>query len=298
MTTGFGAPGLAELAIIAVMLVLLIGVPLAFIFAVVKLLDRKPVAGGPPVFPPQGVHIANQSGMRSGPLNEVSLVDQLASGDTLPSDLCWYEGQKDWRPIRSAFPDLCTLIAPPIPAAGPPLPSQAQASVALEHADVFWIGFAVLAVVACFASVAINILSLETGEAASVGLLLSIPIFLAYTVVWAWLHFRLWDSLPQECRATTPAKAVGFLFIPIFNLYWVFLSFVYLADGLDSWASHRNESSAGGLRTLAILCSCVFVGSFLVMASPGLSAVASVADTVVTLLFYNRALKCSKTLVE
>lgn len=39
---------------------------------------------------------------------------------------------------------------------------------------------------------------------------------------------RLTDS--SEVNMPTPGKAVGFLFIPIFHLYWIFVAFVGLAN--------------------------------------------------------------------
>jgi len=34
--------------------------------------------------------------------------------------------------------------------------------------------------------------------------------------------YKIWDAIADQYARTTPAKAVGFLFIPFFQLYWVF----------------------------------------------------------------------------
>ena len=34
----------------------------------------------------------------------------------------------------------------------------------------------------------------------------------------------MWDSIQDGYARTSPGKAVGFLFIPLFNLYWIFLA--------------------------------------------------------------------------
>jgi hypothetical protein len=52
-----------------------------------------------------------------------------------------------------------------------------------------------------------------------------------------WLYSS-WNSIPPEMRFTksrtmTPGAAVGFLFIPFFNLYWLFVANVGLCDALD-----------------------------------------------------------------
>lgn len=48
--------------------------------------------------------------------------------------------------------------------------------------------------------------------------------------LFAWTYlFRAWKALQLESVRTTPAKAIGFLFIPIFNLYWALVAYVDLA---------------------------------------------------------------------
>ena len=43
-------------------------------------------------------------------------------------------------------------------------------------------------------------------------------------VIWLTLIHRLWSTIEQGNVRTTPGKAVGFLFIPFFNLYWIFIA--------------------------------------------------------------------------
>jgi FtsH-binding integral membrane protein len=52
------------------------------------------------------------------------------------------------------------------------------------------------------------------------GLCLSIYVEVVFLV----MLFKAWHSLRAGHPRTTPGKAVGFLFIPFFNLYWVFQS--------------------------------------------------------------------------
>lgn len=41
-------------------------------------------------------------------------------------------------------------------------------------------------------------------------------------VVWLVLVYKMWSAIQDGNARTTPGKACGFLFIPLFNLYWVF----------------------------------------------------------------------------
>jgi len=42
------------------------------------------------------------------------------------------------------------------------------------------------------------------------------------SIVFLILIYRMWQSIQDGHARTTPGKAVGFLFIPFFNLYWMF----------------------------------------------------------------------------
>ena len=56
------------------------------------------------------------------------------------------------------------------------------------------------------------------------------------------LLYRYWKFLPAEEAETTPAKAVGYLFIPIFNLYWSFVAYVKLSRTLDRLLERPKSS--------------------------------------------------------
>jgi hypothetical protein len=49
-----------------------------------------------------------------------------------------------------------------------------------------------------------------------------------YTCVILW---KMWRSIQDGHARTTPAKAIGFLFIPLFNIYWIF----------QAWGAFPNE---------------------------------------------------------
>jgi hypothetical protein len=57
-------------------------------------------------------------------------------------------------------------------------------------------------------------------------------------IVLAIFVYKMWTVVPSSAARTTPGKAVGFLFIPIFNLYWMFVA-------LWGWAKDWNAYAAG-----------------------------------------------------
>ena len=67
-------------------------------------------------------------------------------------------------------------------------------------------------------------------------LLISIFYFLLlflYFILSSLLIHRGWKAVDDGCSQTTPAKVLGFLFIPLFNLYWYFVAYGSLADEWD-----------------------------------------------------------------
>jgi hypothetical protein len=77
------------------------------------------------------------------------------------------------------------------------------------------------------------------------------------TVAMAVLVYKMWSSLPAEHRRTGPGAAVGFLFIPFFNLYWVFQAYPGFATDYNKYVSHVDPNarrlSEGPFITIAIL---------------------------------------------
>lgn len=99
---------------------------------------------------------------------------------------------------------------------------------------------------------------------------------------------RAWTVLQPAGASTTPGKAVGFLFIPFFNLYWAFVAYW-------KWAKEWNEAKprfvvlhqapqgAEGVFLGAAICQCVgivFGGASLVGGILQLVGMKSMCDVI------------------
>jgi hypothetical protein len=109
---------------------------------------------------------------------------------------------------------------------------------------------------------------------------LVIPLAILATVFGCILHYKLWDALPAGSRITTPGKAVGFLFIPFFNLYWYFVSYAGLPTSIQK-ASGKPSASGLGL-TFAIMS----VGQWMFAWIPYLGVLYTIGLYVIWLLYY------------
>ena len=72
-------------------------------------------------------------------------------------------------------------------------------------------------------------------------------LFLALVAAAVWLYMA-WGSVPASMRYTdrgrwvTPGKAVGYLFIPMYNVYWMFVANQGLCEAVD-----RTLLAQGGM---------------------------------------------------
>ena len=84
-------------------------------------------------------------------------------------------------------------------------------------------------------------------------------LLFAYGIVnMIWLY-QFWSWIPPEQRHTSmwkkyisPGAAIGFMFIPYFNIYWMFVVYLGIADIMERLRV-QYPSSKGPVKTLAIL---------------------------------------------
>lgn len=117
-----------------------------------------------------------------------------------------------------------------------------------------------------------------------VSLLALIPAY----AFWGILHYRCWSTLPIRYRATTPGRAVGFMFIPFFNFYWAFITFPKLAAGFNAWQDNLPELPARDALRLGKWKAVLFVLFCTIAWIPGFGGIICVADLVVFWRYYRK----------
>jgi hypothetical protein len=129
-----------------------------------------------------------------------------------------------------------------------------------------------------------------TGRTADVlgWLALDLIALAAAYLAWALLHYACWRALPELYRATTPARAVGLLFIPVFNFYWAFVTFPKLAEGFAALRADRPDLPVRRATGLAVAKAIFFVGFWTIGWIPGFSSAVGLLDAIVFALYYRR----------
>ncbi len=80
-------------------------------------------------------------------------------------------------------------------------------------------------------------------ESEAVGIIM--VLFGIAAMIYAEIYFlislyRCWFILQGSTARTTPGMAVGFLFIPIFNFYWIFVAIRGLAKDANAFLESKN----------------------------------------------------------
>ncbi len=88
------------------------------------------------------------------------------------------------------------------------------------------------------------------------------PLMLASIVIGCILMYKYWNQLQDGSQKTTPGKAIGFMFIPFFNLYWQFIAIHGFAQNSNAYADRHginmpriNENLT--LTQCIIACFCI-----------------------------------------
>jgi hypothetical protein len=218
-----------------------------------------------------------QGGEQSGPYSGEQLQEYATGGNIARESLVWAEGMEEWlaaEKIEGLFPSLPTPVQTVSPGMQAPGSASSQAPhsggdgqyphMAVKPAGfALWLGLFLggLALAGVGMLLIVNVAnSVTNAEGAANGEISGaqaggVGVGLIVVMLGLFLHtlsfipfymylYRAWSCLqPGGLARTTPGKAIGFLFIPFFNLYWMFQSIKGLAS---DW--NRTVSTYGDLK--------------------------------------------------
>ena len=87
--------------------------------------------------------------------------------------------------------------------------------------------------------------------------LMIIPVFAMY-VIGLVFHYKAWKAIQDGYATTTPAKSVAYLFIPMFNVYWLFRTLYGFSSDFNDYIS-RHEIEVKRLPILLYFYQCVLI---------------------------------------
>lgn len=82
------------------------------------------------------------------------------------------------------------------------------------------------------------------------------PLLIGAIAFWV-LIYKAWSAIQDGQARTSPGKAVGFLFIPIFNIYWLFVAIGSWGREFNAFAGRRGVVGFRASEGL-FLAHCIF----------------------------------------
>lgn len=106
------------------------------------------------------------------------------------------------------------------------------------------------------------------------------------------MWYKAWKAIQDGHARTTPGKAIGFLFIPFFNFYWIFQSLWGFAKDYNSYIS-RHRISSPELPSGLFLAYCILslggnLGGAWLSWMPILGVIVSLLTFIILLIIVNK----------
>jgi len=216
---------------------------------------------------------------RLGPIERSKLLSAGLDHGTL----VWFPGAKGWKPARNvdSLRDLLDYVPPPTPGAalwGNPTFLPRPKTYHVYYWWYFWttlVGLFFLALMITFIILhesirtfvgpdrfgrvvmtrnpVFEILAVFSGFWAFVFGVASVVLFLA-------LLYQMWKAVQDGYVQTSPGAAVGLLFVPIFNLFWIFIAIYGLARECNRYIQRHGcpaRPAPAGVALATCICALI-----------------------------------------
>ena len=101
--------------------------------------------------------------------------------------------------------------------------------------------------------------------------------------------YRCWSILQGSTVRTTPGKAVGFLFIPIFGFYWMFVAIRGLSKDANAFLESKNANKTTKISVGLSTATCIVYITSIIPYIGILVVVGILAPILSTILIYQWA---------
>lgn len=192
-----------------------------------------------------------KSGNSLGPYSLDALRASLLAGEISLTDRGWMPGMADWISL-SEFPGL--IKRPP-----PPPPTTVTTGFKIEKVTLsqIWLGYTICMGVLTFFFYLTQFIEVSSTSIGNTCQLLLIGSSFGAAITSSMLIYKSWKRLALDDPPFSPNRAVGLMFIPLFNLYWQFQAVYGLASFLNKIT--EREFSPTKPQPALLLAGCVLM---------------------------------------
>lgn len=214
-----------------------------------------------------------------GPVTDDQLRGRLRAGDVTAQTYVWRPGMIDWQPVAIAAPSLAPSLQQQV-IVEPPQSRTISEYTPEQFRELYrrWIGM----MIGCIGTGVVAVMLPRNSPTAGALMLASAMMLTSVIVMQMVQLYRFWRIIQDGRPRTTPGKAVGFLFIPIFYFYWIFQAYYGLAQDTGRYLRERRIRAAAPKPRLAMtLCVLTFLGVI-----PQLTALIALVHLLIGLVLF------------
>jgi hypothetical protein len=208
-----------------------------------------------------------------GPVSNESIIEELKAGRITRMTLVWRQGWPQWKclgetELAANFHSIKQNVMAPasVNSHVNNLKKNKVSATELSQTFWWWFGFNLFMLPLDLSLVLVFSDQITGGTwMIAMGVFSLIPLFAGGFLQFA-LIYRFWQVVQDGFTRISPGKAVGFMFIPYFNFYWILPLYHGLAKDLNSYIErHFNSSVRVHLRKAHPGLALSFVISFWVL---------------------------------
>jgi hypothetical protein len=186
-----------------------------------------------------------------GPLSKEAIAEAVRAGRINATTLVWREGMSGWKHLNETeLASMLGLTPPPVINQNIPMntpqvygavpPVANRQSKGLKNLFWWWFGLLLGGALVFILSQLITDQSIKIVLVCFYELVILPGIVLQYILV-----YKLWNSIQDGFARTSAGKAVGFMFIPFFNFYWMFVVYFGLAQDQNRYIDRHYPPISG-----------------------------------------------------
>jgi len=194
-----------------------------------------------------------ENGQKNGPVTEQSLALLLSKGVINSSTLVWKEGMPEWKQLEATELSETVLQLSTVNEIQPVTPR-----VNPNGLKTLFIWFFITSIAYMVLHPVVNLLFPKSVFSSLLSCIYA-PISTAAAVLKYILLYKFWKIIQDGFAKTSPGRAVGYSFIPLFNFYWLFIAIGSLAGELNHYILRQFKNDPGGLRRAHPAFSWIFI---------------------------------------
>ncbi|MEM8639938.1 MAG: hypothetical protein AAGG51_14155 [Cyanobacteria bacterium P01_G01_bin.54] len=133
---------------------------------------------------------------------------------------------------------------------------------------------------------------------AVIGFGISLPLFVIKFLLLLLLHYSCWKLLPAGYRKLDPAATTLALCIPLYNLYWMFVTLPALGEGFDRCLQNNHLERGMDKKNLGIVYACALLINTVLSWLPLVGTASSLLAFIVFLLYYIDILRGAELITQ